>query len=400
MHEEKRSWLLAGTWLVVVVLLCYLVPHQQIAGKLRAVWGVTAWQTLVAHLVVLAAWYGAYFIHIRLGPEEDEPTPLWKPVAQGVIWAVATGLTIELCLAWFLAGKPNSFALFLSGLVTGKEEPRATLVFLVIGLLAAGLLLGSRNVRTILSKELRSFYTTPIAYVVTIIFTSITAFFFNIHFQRFQDFLLRMRFRRQMAAGINLNDHVLVWTLSTVGIILLFMVPIVTMRLLAEEKKSKSFELLMTTPIRTAEIIAGKYMAAMVMLSVMLGLTLLGPVLLNTMQPGCIEWGPVVTGYLGLFLLVAAFAAIGIASSSFTENQIVAAMVTFGILLVLWVIEGAAMSIPNEKVKGVVSYLSILSHLRGFVKGVIEVKDVAYYLSVVFLGTFLAHRIVESQRWR
>ena len=117
MHEEKRSWLLAGTWLVVVALLCYLVPHQQIAGKLRAVWGVTAWQTLVAHLVVLAAWYGAYFIHIRLGPEEDEPTPLWKPVAQGVIWAVATGLTIELCLAWFLAGKPNSFALFLSGLV-------------------------------------------------------------------------------------------------------------------------------------------------------------------------------------------------------------------------------------------------------------------------------------------
>jgi ABC-2 type transport system permease protein len=173
--------------------------------------------------------------------------------------------------------------------------------------------------------------------------------------------------------------------------------PLITMRLFAEERRSGTIELLLTYPVRDGAVLLGKYLAALALYGLMLALTLLYPAIVVYFAR--LEWGPLLTGYLGLVLMGAAFLAVGVFASSLTENQIVASVTTFGVLLIFWVIGWSAEAAGGMWGK-VLSHLSILEHFDGFAKGIIDTKDVLYYLNFTLLALFLSLRSLEARRWK
>jgi ABC-2 type transport system permease protein len=180
-------------------------------------------------------------------------------------------------------------------------------------------------------------------------------------------------------------------------VVLIFVVPLLTMRLLADEQKTGTIEILLTAPVRDWEVVLGKYLAAMGMFGVMLACTLYFPFILWRVG-GTPDWGPILTGYLGLILLTSAMMAIGTLASAVTENQIVAAVLSFGILLLLWLIEAAGNIATGSAT--VLTYLSLPAHYNDFARGAINLEDVVYYLSVTIAALFIATRMLETRRYR
>jgi ABC-2 type transport system permease protein len=178
---------------------------------------------------------------------------------------------------------------------------------------------------------------------------------------------------------------------------MLFFLPFMTMRLFAEERRSGSIELLLTYPLRDGAILLGKYLAALALYGLMLVATLVYPLIVAYFAP--LDWGPILTGYLGLLLLGGAFLAVGILASSLTENQIVAAIVSFGILLIFWVLGWRAESLGGAW-GSILSHLSLLDHFDSFARGVLDTKDVVYYLNLTAVALFLALRSLEARRWK
>jgi ABC-2 type transport system permease protein len=262
-----------------------------------------------------------------------------------------------------------------------------------------------RATLAIAGKDLRLYLTTWTSYILFGAFTFITAFFFYQLVREFQLQLLELGQRGMdpSMGGLNLTDWVVGPVIINASVFLLFLVPILSMRLFSEEHKGRTLELLMTTPVRPLEIVLGKYLAGLGVLAVMLGLTVVFPLLLQFIGQGVekspLDWNTVGTCYLGLFLFGAACVAIGLLASSLTESQIVAAIVSFGILLMLWVIGLAARGQEGFWQK-TLEYLAITTHMESFVRGVIKISDVVYYASLVFVGLFLTHRVVDAQRWR
>jgi len=177
-------------------------------------------------------------------------------------------------------------------------------------------------------------------------------------------------------------------------------VPFLTMRLVAEEKRQKTIELLYSTPVTPAQIVWGKYLAALAILVCTLAFTLVYPALVQLVakDPNGVEWRSIFLGYAGLFLLGAAYMALGLFISSLTESQMIAALTTFVVLLMTWIIGWSAAE-DGGRHREVVSYLSSVSHLDSFSKGTVELKDLAYFLSICALGLFASHRAVEAHRW-
>lgn len=255
-----------------------------------------------------------------------------------------------------------------------------------------------KNAFHIFKREMMAYFHSPIAYVVITIFIIISGyFFFNIlSFYNFIAFSVGMR-ASEMGSQLNVVEMVLRPLYNNLAVVLLLMVPLLTMRLLSEEKRMGTIELLLTFPIRDGEMITGKFVACLAIYGVMLGTTFTFPVMLYFF--GYVEWGPVFTAYLGLFLIGASFISIGILLSSFTENQIIAAVSTFGILLILWVIDASERFVgPN--LAAVLKDLSIISHFENFSKGVIDTRDIIFYLNFSFLFIFLTLRSLDSKHWR
>jgi ABC-2 type transport system permease protein len=184
---------------------------------------------------------------------------------------------------------------------------------------------------------------------------------------------------------------------TNMSVVLLFFIPMLTMRLFAEETRSGTIELLLTYPVRDGEVLAGKYLASLALFALLLALTLLYPGLVAYFTR--VEWGPIFTGYLGLLLTGAVFLAVGVLVSSMTENQIVAGFGTFGILLAFWIV-GWGAEFAGGALRGVLQYLSIGDHLDGFTRGLIDTKDLVYYVSGVVLALFLTLRSLDSKRWK
>jgi ABC-2 type transport system permease protein len=185
--------------------------------------------------------------------------------------------------------------------------------------------------------------------------------------------------------------------LQNVTILVLFLMPMVTMRTYSEEKRSGTIELLLTSPLTDFQIIMGKFLGAMALYGVMLAVTLIHIGLLFVY--GNPEWKPIVTTYLGLLLLGGCFISVGLFISSLTRNQIVAGMVTFAVFLLLWIITWIG-SFSGPTVDSLTQYLSIIDHLDDFGKGVLDTKHLVYYLSFITFGLFLTAKSVESERWR
>ncbi len=254
-----------------------------------------------------------------------------------------------------------------------------------------------RGVWGLFKKEMRLYFTSPVAYVVfTFFLLGMGGFFYNI-FAFYNQLSMQAAMNPAFARDLNVTDAIMRPLFSNTGIILLFVVPMLTMRLFAEEKRSGTIELLMTYPVRDGEVLLGKFVAAMALFLMLLGFTALYPAMVGYFTR--VEWGPLLSGYLGLVLLGGAFLAVGLLISSLTENQIIASVVTFFILLVFWIIGWFADSVGGNW-RALFQYLSIPEHLDNFGKGVVDTKDVVYYLSVITFCLFLSLRSLDSKRWR
>jgi ABC-2 type transport system permease protein len=253
-----------------------------------------------------------------------------------------------------------------------------------------------RNIITIAQKEIRGYFNSPIAYVLIAAFAALFGYFFWSLVYFFVQASMQAQFTGR-ATPMNLNELVVRNLLGNAGVLCLFMVPMLTMRLFAEEKARGTIELLLTSPIRDWELLLGKWIGALAMyLSLLLFSGLSVIFLFAYGQP---DWKPLLTGYLGLILQAAAMLALGMFISSVTQNQIVAAFLTFFLLLLLWVFEWMS-GMDQNWMTEVLTYLSLVKHNEGFVKGVLELKDVVYYASVSFFGLFLTARSLESLRYR
>jgi ABC-2 type transport system permease protein len=249
----------------------------------------------------------------------------------------------------------------------------------------------------IFKKEMRLYFTSPIAWVILTIFTLITGYFFYSIFAYYTLASMQSMMNPMMAREMNVTDSVLRPLFSNISVILLLLMPLVTMRLFAEERRSGTIELLLTYPIRDGAVLLGKYLAALAMYGVMLLFTLVYPgVVLYFAR---VEWGVLGAGYLGLLLMGATFLAVGIFASSLTENQIVASIITFGILLIFWVI-GWSADYAGGPWGRVLSHISLLEHFDSFAKGVLDTKDILYYVNFTIVALFLTLRSLEARRWK
>jgi ABC-2 type transport system permease protein len=252
------------------------------------------------------------------------------------------------------------------------------------------------NILAIAHKELKGYFASPIGTIVIGFFALLFGFFF---------YSLLLFFNQQSAQMMgmggaqtqNVNEQMIRPLFLNASVIVLFVLPMVTMRTYSEEKRSGTIELLLTSPLTDFEIIMGKFLGALALYACMLAVTFphLGVLFLF----GDPEWIPVVTGYLGLLLMGACFIAVGLLISSATKNQIVAGMATFAVFLLLWVINWIG-TFTGPTTKEVLDYLSITNHLDDFTRGIVDTKHLVYYLSFIAFGLFLTARSVDTERWR
>ena len=248
-----------------------------------------------------------------------------------------------------------------------------------------------------MKKELRLYFTTPVAYGVMFCFLLIVGYFFYSIFAFYTMASMQSAMNPQMGRDLNVTDSVLRPLFSNISVILLLLMPMVTMRLFAEERRSGTIELLLTYPVRDGAVLVGKYLAAVAMYGVMLALTLIYPAMV--LYFAHVEWGVLATGYLGLLLMGATFLAVGVFASSLTENQIVASIITFGVLLIFWVI-GWSADYAGGVWGRVLSHISLLEHFDSFAKGVLDTKDILYYVNFTIVALFLTLRSLEARRWK
>jgi ABC-2 type transport system permease protein len=253
-----------------------------------------------------------------------------------------------------------------------------------------------RNVWILCWKELRSYFVSPIAYLLLAMFAIVFGFFFWNVVGYFVYAGMEAQMRGAMFP-LNVNEQVIRPLVSNVSVIGLFLIPMITMRLFAEEKRSGTIELLATSPLRDFEVILGKWLAALILYSAMLLLTAINFAWL--FRYGNPDWKPLLVAYLGLLLQAGALLAIGTFISTLTRNQIIAGGATFGICLLLWVLEWVS-GYDSATYARVMAYLSVLTHFESFAKGLLSIKDSVYYLSAILLGLFLTARSMESLRWR
>lgn len=252
------------------------------------------------------------------------------------------------------------------------------------------------NTLTIARRELHSYFRSPIAYGVMAFFALISGYFFYIAVV----FFVRRGMESAMigqSVPMDINELVIRPLLSQMSVVGLFLIPMITMRLFAEEKRTGTIELLVTSPLTDLEIIMGKWIAAMLLYLAMLGLSLLSVVIL--FEYGKPDWRPLLVGYLGLALLGGSLLAICTFISTCTRNQIVAGVAGFCVCLLLWMLDWVS-GFDTSPLYAVVSYVSVLSHFDSFAKGLLDSKDIIYYVSVIFVGLFLTGRSLESLRWR
>jgi len=253
-----------------------------------------------------------------------------------------------------------------------------------------------RNIWTICRKELGSYFASPIAYLLLTMFGVIFGFFFWNALSYFVIEGMEMQLRGE-AMPMNLNEQIIRPLLSNVSVLGLFFIPMITMRLFAEEKRSGTIELLATSPVRDIEIILGKWFAAVVLYACLLLFTALNFGFLFLY--GKPDWKPLAVAYLGLLLQGGLLLALGTFISTLTKNQIIAGAATFGICLLLWVLEWVS-GYESATWATVLAYLSVITHFDSFARGVIDSKDLVFYLSGIFLGLFATSRSMESLRWR
>jgi ABC-2 type transport system permease protein len=258
-----------------------------------------------------------------------------------------------------------------------------------------------RNVLTIMKRELAAYFVSPMAYVIMTLFLFIVGWFFFRGLVMVYSFYSMQSMQNPMMAGqINIHDIVVRNFYSNFAVLMMFVAPFLSMRILAEERKQGTAELLLTLPITTGQLVLGKYLGVLAFGGLILALTFQYPLYLSLMGAAP-PWGPLAAVYLGSLLVVGAFLAIGLVASSLTSNQIIAAVTTFIVCLMFWMIGFLGeMGGGGGEYSGLVKALSINNHLEDFLKGVIDSGSVAFFLVFIGFALFVTQRVVDSSRWR
>jgi ABC-2 type transport system permease protein len=244
-----------------------------------------------------------------------------------------------------------------------------------------------RRFLALLGKELRGFFALPLVYFVSGVFLALAGYYFYTDLNAFITF----------GFGESIVEHLWQRLYNDVVRVVITVIPLITMRVYSEEKNLGTIELLYTAPLRDVEILLAKYLACMAVFGVMIGGTVLYPVLIYRIQP--FDVSQLLAVYVGLLLLISALVAVGVFISSLTETQLIAAMFSYGALLLLWNLSWNEAAVPNDLL-GLVSQLCAYDHFEPFARGVIDLKDVAYFLSITLFMSFLTMRSMESRQWR
>lgn len=262
-----------------------------------------------------------------------------------------------------------------------------------------------RNTLAIARKELAISFTTPTAWAVFTAMTFIASLYFLVYvdlFQQAQAAARQFGWAQVPPTYRNLTDGVVVPLWSTLSVFTVIFVPLISMRLFAEEKRQKTMELLMTAPVRPLEIVLGKYLGALAVVATMIGLTIVYPLTLTMLgasdSGSPIEWTTVLVGYLGLLLWGATCLAVGMAISNFTQHQMLAGFLTL-VLLLLWAVGQGLAQTADEPLRSIVQHLSFGEQLNGMIQGSLELKSLVFFLSVIVLSVLITQRTVEAQRW-
>lgn len=254
-----------------------------------------------------------------------------------------------------------------------------------------------RNVWTIARRDFRSYFTSPIAYIMIAGFLAIMGWMFFHSLEAFNT--QNMQYQQfNMGKPLSVNQQLVGPLYGNMNVTFLFIIPFITMRLFAEERKNQTLVLLLTSPVTLAEVVLGKFLSSAMLVGVML--------LITTVYPATLFWtgnpdiGVVFSAMLGCFLVACSLISVGVFFSAMSENQIVAGALTFCTGLFLWLISWAAYS-AGPVWSDVLMHLSLINHfMQNFAQGAISTVDVVYYLSFIFLGLFLTHRVLDSYRWR
>ncbi len=259
-----------------------------------------------------------------------------------------------------------------------------------------------KNFWTIYKREIKYYSTSPVAYVVFIIYLFLVGLIAMRQFSQFSDLSAQVQhpmFQQYYGPQkLNITDQVVVPFFGVAGFFLIFVLPLLTMRLLAEEKRMGTSELLFSYPVRDSQVVLGKYFASLTVVLILFGLTTVCPLLVASW--GRPEAGVMLSGYLGLILLSAGFLAFGLFVSACTENQVIASVIPFGVMFLLWLLGDYLLSDMPQKVREFLYEFSATEHYKPFVQGSISAKDVTYNLMFAFISIYLALQVMGSRKWR
>ncbi len=256
-----------------------------------------------------------------------------------------------------------------------------------------------RNILAVAGKELRAYFHSPIAYLVMTVYAALCGFFFYSFTATYVIQTFRMQSMGGMGApAMNVNDYIIRPLFEGVlTVVLLLLVPLITMRLYAEERRSGTIELLLTSPLTDLQVILGKFLGALVLYAVLLALTFLYLSLLFFYGNPNVK--PLLAQGLGFFLFGGSLLSLGMWISTFTKNQIIAGSVAMAAFLLLYVLDWVT-AYSSNTASQVLSYMALTTHFGDFAKGVIDLRDLVYYLSVILLGIFLTARSVDAFKGR
>jgi ABC-2 type transport system permease protein len=256
-----------------------------------------------------------------------------------------------------------------------------------------------RNVLTLAGREIRSYFSSPVAYVLIAAFLALAGYFFFALLSAFNTTLQIYSMMRnpELLARFNLNQMVIIPLLANLSVLLIFIVPAITMRMFPEEKRAGTYELLLTSPLRVGEIVLGKFLGGLALVLLMVFLSgIFGGLLLMYGNP---EIPLMLSGYLGLALMATVFLAVGTLVSSFTDNVVVAYVGALFALLVLYTVGWLGETLQGGAAE-LIKYLSITEHFQELTKGIIDTRELVYFGTLLVVSLFLTQRSVESVRWR
>lgn len=253
-----------------------------------------------------------------------------------------------------------------------------------------------KNIWSIARRDFRAYFTSPVAYIVIALMLLVSGFMFQ---NILASFVQRQMTYHGFGMGKtpSLGEGVIQPFYGSINTVFLFLFPMITMRLIAEERKNETLPLILTAPVTLLEFILGKFFSSVLFVAVILGLSLIYPAIL--FYYGNPEIGPVIGANLGTLLMCSCYLSMGLLFSSMTENQLVAGALTFAGSLMSWIINWASQS-TDSTTGAVLDYLSLTSHYTSFSQGLINTSDVIFFLSFISVGLFLTYKVLESLRWR